>query len=334
MSIGTSVFGTRIVNHFLVYLSNMSVEKKRIFVPPVLYGVAALALLFFLLFVWNVQKATQIVQSFFVDTSTNTLHVSFLDIGQGDATFIRFPTGETMLVDCAKDKVVLPALGRVLPFWQREIDYLIVTHPDSDHYGGCIDVLDRYRVKEIILNGFTKQDNFYKSFTEAVRLEQAKEHVVTTPFSWHIGGVEVAFLYPDHDMRENSGVPGNTGDTESNNTSIIMKVSYGFEDILLTGDAEKELEEYLVQRYGNLLDVEVLKAGHHGSPSSSIAPFVSTTSPLYGIFSAGRNNTFGHPSERVIRRFERVGSSIWRTDTQGDIRMKVFIDAIEVQKGK
>ena len=85
------------------------------------------------------------------------LRITFLDIGQGDATFIEFPNGEQMLVDCAEDGKILEALGRVMPYYDRDIDYLMITHPDFDHYGGCTDVLNRFEVKNIVYNGFKKE---------------------------------------------------------------------------------------------------------------------------------------------------------------------------------
>lgn len=256
------------------------------------------------------------------------LQVAFLDIGQGDATFITFPNSVTMLVDCAKDARILEALGRVMTFFERRIDYMVVTHPDLDHYGGCIDVMKRFDVGTIVYNGFQKHSNsFWREFMEAIEFEKEsgaeyiemdREHI------WDIASTTVHFLYPD--------APVAAIRWDSNNSSIVLKLSFGDQDVLLTGDAEKEVEEYLVETYGDALDVEILKAGHHGSGSSSIQDFIDVTSPDAAVISAGKDNSYGHPSLRVVRRLERAGADILRTDMMGDILVDITQDSIYVRK--
>lgn len=249
--------------------------------------------------------------------------ISFLDVGQGDATFIEFSDGSQMLIDCAIDARIMEALGRVMEFHDRSIEYLVLTHPDLDHYGGCQDVLERFDIREIILNGDEKNGDQWRSFMDAVNAEGADITIMKDQFEWDISGTQISFLYPDHDVSENTTIPGATKETGPNNASIIIKISYDGIETLLIGDAEKEQEEYLVEHYMSSIDVEVLKAGHHGSAGSSVQSFVDATSPDEVIFSAGVGNSFGHPSARIIRRFERAGSRIWRTDTMGDILLRV-----------
>lgn len=260
------------------------------------------------------------------------MNIVYLDIGQGDATYIEFPDGTQMLVDCAKDATILEALGRVLPFYDKTIDYMVVTHPDLDHYGGCIDVLDTFDVHHIIFDGYyEKKNDFFTTFLAAKEAEQAKYDEIAAPTVWNIASTTIHFLYPDHPIANNTRVPGHKKDTGSNNASIVMKLSYGDQDVLLMGDTEIELEEYLLHIYPtSTLDIEVLKAGHHGSAGASSQSFVDAVTPEHTIFSAGRGNSYGHPSLRVIKRVERVGSEVWRTDTQGDVRMRVFRDRIEM----
>lgn len=260
------------------------------------------------------------------------IDITYLDIGQGDATFIEFPDGTQMLIDCAKDAVILEALGRILPFYDKSIDYLAVTHPDLDHYGGCIDVLKDFDVGHIIFDGFyEKKNGFFEAFLQARADERSDNKDIDALTTWDIASTTITFLYPDHPIIKNWRVPGNTKDTGSNNASLVIKITYGEQDILLMGDAEIDLENYLLSVYPtSTLDVEVLKAGHHGSPGASGQVFIDVVTPEHTIFSAGRGNSYGHPSLRVIRRVERVGSSVWRTDAQGDIRMRVFRDRIEM----
>lgn len=252
------------------------------------------------------------------DIAEDHVRIDFLDIGQGDAALVTLPNDEQMLIDCAIDARVIEALGRVMPYYDRTIEYLLVTHPDADHYGGCIDVLRRFDVQTIVYNGFQKpESDMWHAFMEETRRFDYIE--IDKPQTWEIASTSLHFLYPDHSLERQPNVPGETKVTGANNASIVLKISYGEQDVLLTGDAEEELEEYLLTTYEGQLDVEILKAGHHGSSSSSIQPFVSSTSPMDVIISSGKDNRYGHPSRRVTKRFEREDASIWRTDLLGDI---------------
>ncbi|PIR75260.1 MAG: hypothetical protein CO030_01315 [Candidatus Magasanikbacteria bacterium CG_4_9_14_0_2_um_filter_42_11] len=263
-----------------------------------------------------------------------TLKITFLDIGQGDSTLVEFSDGQQMLVDCAIDDRVLEALGRVMPFYDHEIEYLVVTHPDLDHYGGCLDVMKRLDIGHILYNGMEKPyDELWQSFHAEVQAQMAdgKEYIeVDEPFVWEIASTTVNVLYPDHSIPQNDHIPGLEKDVGANDTSVVIKLSYGTQDMLLMGDAEKDLEEYLVQTYGEQLDVEVLKMGHHGSQSSSSQAFINATSPEVAIASCGLNNKFGHPSPRVLKRFERAHTDTLRTDVSGDILLTVFEDHYEI----
>ncbi len=269
-----------------------------------------------------------------VEEKDPTLKIMFLDIGQGDATLIEFPDGQQMLIDCAIDDRVLEALGRVMPFYDHDIDYLVVTHPDLDHYGGCVDVMKRFDVGHILYNGIEKSyDALWQSFHEEVLAQMAdgKEYIeVDEPVVWDIASTTVHVLYPDHSIPQDDHIPGLDKDVGANDTSIVIKLSYGTQDVLLMGDAEVDLEEYVVNTYGELLDIEVLKMGHHGSQTASTQKFINATSPDVAIASCGADNKFGHPSPRVLKRFERANTDVWRTDMSGDILVTVFEDRYEV----
>ncbi|PLX28636.1 hypothetical protein C0581_01465 [Candidatus Parcubacteria bacterium] len=259
------------------------------------------------------------------------LQIVFLDVGQGDATFIEFPNGEQMLVDCAEDGKILEALGRVMPYYDRDIDYLMITHPDFDHYGGCEEVLNRFEVKNIVYNGMKKEyDPMWQSFWWAKENEEASYFEIDREEVWNIASTTLHFLYPDHAIVDDPGIPGYDGEVNTNDTSIVFKLIYGDNSILLTGDAEQHVEEYLISMYGDQLDIDILKLGHHGSDSSSIQEFIQITSPNQSIASCGLENKFGHPSRRVLKRLDRVSSTVWRTDLQGDITLLVGLDNIEI----
>lgn len=243
--------------------------------------------------------------------------IAFLDIGQGDASYIAFPNGEDMLVDCGRDRSVLHALGRVMSRRDRRIDYLIITHPDSDHYGGCVDVLARFEVGTIVYNGMRKDgDAYWESLWSAIERERARYIVQDARRVWSIGEADVDFLFPDSDITLQPL-------KDDNNGSIVFSLEYNGASALFTGDAETPLEEYLTAQYGAALHSSILKVGHHGSDSSSGASFLEAVSPDKAVISSGRENKYGHPSGRVIARLERAGSRVYRTDTLGDVRLSI-----------
>ena len=295
--------------------------------------IAVLGALWYVRHVAAVAPAQRIekVNSFSTGSINTPISVHFLDIGQGDATYIEFTDGRDMLVDCSKDARVLPALGRSMKAFDRTIDYLVITHPHADHFGGCIDVLKRFTVKHIVYNGLeSHSDPLWQLFWQVVQDEGAEITVIDHEQTWNMASSTVHFLYPDRalgalDIHEN-GV-GDLG-TKINDTSIVFLLQYGQEKALFTGDMESDLESTLVDRYGILLDVDVLKVGHHGSPGASSQKFLDMVTPAWASISVGKENTYGHPSQRVIKRLERLNTQVFRTDLDGDVILQIFSDAV------
>ncbi|MEK7623896.1 MAG: MBL fold metallo-hydrolase, partial [Patescibacteria group bacterium] len=167
----------------------------------------------------------------------------------------------------------------------------------------------------------------WRAFWETVQTEiseGAEYREIAAEETQTVASSTIHFLFPDKPVAEISG------DVENNNKSIVFTLTYGGTKVLFTADAEKELEEYLVQKYGDILDADVLKVGHHGSFSSSNQPFVDAVTPSYAMISVGAENKYHHPSPRVVRRFERAGAQVWRTDEKGDIRVSVGEGGIRV----
>lgn len=255
----------------------------------------------------------------------HTFHITFLNIGQGDATLINFDNGQKMLVDCGPDKSVLARLSRALPLWDRTIDYLLITHPDLDHYGGCVDVLRRYKIKKIITNGRSKpNDRYWEEVESAMRNEPAERVTMASATVWTIAGDTLEFISPDPNLVLD------VKSDDSNNYSIAFKIQHKDLSFLLTGDMEEPLEKALLKKYCApflkdascpSLAATVLKVGHHGSNSSSGSEFLNSVKPQTAVISVGKNR-YGHPSPRVIKRLERAGATILRTDELGDIMLK------------
>ncbi|OGG58150.1 hypothetical protein A2853_01380 [Candidatus Kaiserbacteria bacterium RIFCSPHIGHO2_01_FULL_55_17] len=250
------------------------------------------------------------------------LTVSFLDVGQGDAIFIEAPSGRQVLIDGGKGRAVLRELSRVMPWYDRSMDVLVGTHPDQDHIGGLSDVLARYRVGLVLLSSVKDEEG-----TDARALDVAAEaeeksggrrliaqrgQVIDLGDSTYL-----EILFPDRD------VPN----VETNTGSIVARLVYKKTAFMLTGDAPKAIEQYVVQLDGSTslttsgghLKSNVLKAGHHGSKTSSSEFFVGFVSPEYAVFSRGCDNSYGHPHQEVIDLFNRFEIPTLDTCKEGTV---------------
>lgn len=243
----------------------------------------------------------------------NGLSVSFLDVGQGDAIFIESPTGVQMLIDGGATRDVLREMGSRMPFFDRTLDMMIATHPDQDHIGGLVDVLGRYRTLHFMESGIVGDTSASRALGAALIEHDVPRVVARRGMRILLGGGAYAdVLFPDRDV---SNVETNTG-------SIIMRVVYGEHEFLLTGDSPKSIETYLALGYGSTLESDVLKAGHHGSKTSSDPGFVSAVAPTYAVVSAGKDNRYGHPHQEVLEIFMKRGMKVLSTAELGTITFR------------
>lgn len=242
--------------------------------------------------------------------SGSGLTVAFLDVGQGDATFIKTPDGHQMLVDGGPNGSVLRELGKVMPFYDRSIDVVLATHADQDHIGGLVEVLKRFKVDLFIETNTTSTSAVYRELEDLIKEKNIKKEIITSPEILTLGsGTEFNILYPMQD----------TAGWDTNDSSIVGKLIYGNNSFLLTGDSPQKIEKYLVGKYGASLKSDVLKVGHHGSKNSSSEIFIGTVSPTYSIISAGLDNRYGHPHQEVIDILNNFKINILETFEAGDI---------------
>jgi len=217
------------------------------------------------------------------------LQVHFLDVGQGDAILIQTPDGVEVLIDGGPNGSVLRALAQEMSFFDREIDMVIGTHPDSDHIGGLIDVLERYDVETILTTENKGSSNTASLYKKLVGKEGAEVVIARQGQVFQLGeSVLLTVLFPVNDA----------SNMESNTSSIIVQLVYGETEVLLTGDSPKNIEEYLVQE-GIDVESDVLKAGHHGSRTSTSELFLDAVNPQFAVISAEKDNRYGHPHVEV-----------------------------------
>jgi competence protein ComEC len=234
--------------------------------------------------------------------SKRLLEVHFFDVGQGDSIFIESPSGVQVLIDGGPTREVLRRLGKEMGYVDRTIDLVVATHSDMDHIGGLVDVFERYTVQAILITENENDTPVADAFVRAVGDEHAKVYYARAGQVYDLGhgpsgSTTLTVLFPDRDVKG----------LESNTASIVLKLSYGESDVLLTGDAPSAIEEYLVSLYGDFLRSEVLKVGHHGSRTSTAETFVSAVDPDTAIISSGRDNRYGHPHKEVLEILSEYG---------------------------
>lgn len=270
--------------------------------------------------------------------------VVFMDVGQGDAILLQNGTQQA-LIDGGPGMAVLARLGEEMPWFDRKIELLVLTHPERDHLEGLLHVLERYEVGAVLFPKVKHDTLMYGKW-----LDLLAEKEIPHRFAWagqqvEMGDVRMTLLGP---------IPGKGGrgtmtTAKKNNASVMMRVDFQGLSFLLTGDAEKAVEGRLVNEYGNsrvagaslaasstlgdrlrqtpsvfpaagLLDVDILKAGHHGSNTSTHEQLIGAASPKAAVISVGKDNKFGHPRKEVLARLKEI--PIWRTDERGSVRFE------------
>ena len=251
------------------------------------------------------------------------LHLTFLDVGQGDAIFIETPSGRQVLVDGGPgESALLSQLGRQMPFWDRTIDVVVLTHSDADHLTGLVSVLERYEVGIVVFREEPAETDLYARWLELVEVEGADVYQGETGLRVSLDeGLDMTMLHPGPEL-----VGGREG--SSNNNSIVAKLQHGLVSVLLTGDIEAEVEQQLVGD-GAELGSTVLKAAHHGGCSSTTGEFLEAVDPEVVVISVGAENDFGHPCAQLM---ERLGDTpVYRTDEQGAIELVTDGDRLWVE---
>ena len=240
------------------------------------------------------------------------LSLYFFSVGQGDSEMV-VSDGVHMLIDGGRGDRVLSALERTIPWYQKRIDVLVISHPEQDHLGGLFDVVTYYDVGVVVWNG--QRNTLWNEFASLLSEYDIPVVVLGAGDALSFGDVKVDVLWPF------------TLGSETNDNSLVLRMTTPYGKALYTGDISSVSEASLVSQY--TIDVDVMKLPHHGSKYSSSRALLSAASPLLSIVEVGKNS-YGHPTADVIQRVEEVGSMLFRTDTDGDLKVLPSEDGWEL----
>ncbi|MDB5194528.1 MAG: Competence protein ComEC [Parcubacteria group bacterium] len=255
-----------------------------------------LALILSNLFVWV---------AVFRKEPSDLLHVYFLDIGQGDSIFIDSPAHGRILLDGGPDRKVLTELGKILPFGDRRIDVMIESHPDADHIGGLPEVITQYGVGAFLEPGVESPNKVDDELHARIKKKNIPDILARRNMVVDFGdGAQLVILFPNQDVSA----------WDTNDASIVAKLVYGNESFLLTGDSTKKAEYILLGLDASSLKSSVLKAGHHGSKTSTSVPYAQAVLPEYAVISAGKDNKYGHPNKETLDTLTALGTEILATE--------------------
>lgn len=266
----------------------------------------------------NGSEASHTPVSSSVTVSTGELgevEYHFIDVGQGDATLIRTPEGD-ILIDTGENSAE-EDLKNYLDFCGVEVLYYAVfTHPDSDHIGGADMVLAEYEVLNVIKPDFEKTTKVYTRMMEGIEAEGCNVYNALPGETYSLGEFDMFVLGPDPESHSKFGIK-----LDSNNSSIVIRATWGETTALLTGDAEEPEESSIMKTYSAAhLGSMLLKVGHHGSRTSSTDEWLAAVNPQIAVISCGLNNSYGHPHAEVLEKLKAyVGEKIYRTDELGNI---------------
>ena len=250
--------------------------------------------------------------------SSQNLTIAFINVGQGDSTLVILPNGKTLLIDGGDHE----NSGRVLATLQQHdlshIDVVVATHPHADHIGGLTDVIKNVGVEQVIDSGQIHTTQIFEDFLDAIAEKQIPLKSVREGYSIDLDTtVKIDVLNPPAALPD-----GVDNEAQFNDNSVVLKLTYGQFSALLTGDIQETNEARLVSKNASAIDAEVLKAGHHGSRTSSSSSFLNAVTPKVAIISLGFGNSYGHPHQEALDRLSAAGiEQIFRTDVDGTITL-------------
>ncbi len=284
-------------------------SKKKITTEIISVLVLAVILLLFKHF-----SSNKISDAFSEDVATNAdlqdkLVISYIDVGQGDGALVTTPDGASMLIDAGPTSAGDDVVSYLESMGIESLDYAVFTHPHDDHIGGALDVIENIEIKNFIIPDCTHISKTYEKFLLAIDESGANVIFSEPDYSFDLGEASVKILSPIMGAYD-----------ELNYYSIVLKLTYGNNSFMFTGDAEKVNENEMLERYGSsVLSCDVLKVGHHGSSTSSSKDFIDAIAPAVAIISCAEGNEYGHPHRETNQLLSEKQITVFRTDIEGTV---------------
>ena len=245
---------------------------------------------------------------------TGTLQVHIGNVGQGDGILLTSPSGKHVVIDGGPNLDLLSFLGTAMPWFDRTVELLVLTHPDADHITALPELINRYRVQAILMTAIDHNSGRYEALLQGIDTQNIP---IITPQLGQIielgDGAKLEVLWPTTSL---IGVKPD----RPNDTSVVLRASFGSKSILLAGDIEAAAEAALLAT-GQNLRADYLKIPHHGSSTSTSTGFLLAVNPTYAVITAGKDNKFGHPHSEVTNRLDHFNIPYWITGKDGNLRI-------------
>lgn len=241
-------------------------------------------------------------------------HIYFLNVGQGDSILIKTPENHQILVDGGPENKVIEELADIMPFFDKSIDLVVLTHPHADHIDGLTEVLKRYKIGYVLFTGVNFDNRVYDEFLNEIDLQNISVFIAESEVNFSFGDVLLDIVYPRKQI---------IGEEYKNlnNSSIGMRILYKDISIMLAGDMEIPDEKQVLDS-GIIVSADILKVGHHGSKSASSDEFLKNVDPKIAVIQVGEGNSFSHPHIETLKKFEQMGITVFRNDLDGRVEFK------------
>lgn len=277
---------------------------------------------------WMVVFLLVMVALILRDLPDGRFHAWVLDVGQGDAILIQTPGGDQILIDGGPSNQVIPALSARMPFWDRTIERVVLSHPHADHLDGLIDVATRYRIGEVWQSGATHTTADYTSWQNVLAERQIPTRAVKAGDILEWGGLTFEVLFPlDNALGQ--------APKDQHDATVVIRALIEGRSLLLTGDIDEDYERAILAAWCpdrcEHLDSDILKVPHHGSRTGLLPDFLEKISPEVAIVSVGEKNLYGHPHTSILERLTQAGIRTLRTDRDGTVEVDLTNEGLVVE---
>ncbi|MDP3982642.1 MAG: MBL fold metallo-hydrolase [bacterium] len=256
----------------------------------------------------------------------NEARIIFCDVGQGDGIYLDLPNNVDVVIDGGPNNKILECLGKYMPFWDREIEIVVLTHPQADHLNGLIEVMRRYQVKHFVTSPIGNATKGYQELTKVIQEGDTTIQNIYTGDEIKISNITLRTLWPSREYVEDNSsatisaniLGATTTNADLNDFSVILQLEYGAFDAVFTGDADENIQDEILAANTKLKPVEIFKIPHHGSRYGLLDEFIDRFEPGFAVISVGKNQ-WGHPTPELLSRLSLRSIPILRTDNDGDI---------------